>query len=336
MSLPNPIRAVVLDLEIRTTKQNKLYLQTTIKTRVGPVRCFMWDIPPDAHTNPNYPHVGDIIYIDTLKDQMAERNSIVIQSFHRITKDVVPPEDQVIFDVYKASEEEMKSAFALLKDSSFWDAPIHHRFTMACLAKLDLNKLRISPAAAQIHHSYSGGLIVHTAEVLALCKAYVEVAFHRYSFINKDVLYASCILHDIGKISTYEFNEMGMAHQLIVEKTIGHMYYAMHLVQTVFDEGKIVVEPEFASEVIHAIASHHGSIEWGSIVEPQSIESGVLSRMDYISSRNGMMEKVLKENVQSGQPVQQTFTIYQKPYFLSLGIKKYMEEKGIDAAVKMD
>jgi len=333
MSLPNPLRAVVIDQELRTTKQNKLYWQVMLRTKVGVVKSFMWGVPNDVQTNPNYPHVGDIIQLDAFKDQMAEYQNIVIDAWHNITKESVPKEDSAIFKVYKASDDEMREAFALLKDSSFWENSEHHRFVMACLGKLDLEKLKMSPAAVLIHHAYNGGLLVHSAEVLALCRAYVDVSFSRYGFINKDVLYAAAILHDIGKVKTYSFNAIGTTHQLITEKIIGHIPYGMFLVQTIAEEGKIQVEPEFVIELMHCIAAHHGTVAWGSIKEPQSLEAGIISRLDYISSRNGMMEKVLQENVQSGQPLQADFKIYGDQYFASSGIKRYVEEKGIDAAV---
>ena len=333
MSLPSHLVALVIDEELRVAKNNKLYLQITIRTRVGNIRCFMWSVSNDAATNPSYPHAGDIIELDAYKDQMQERQSIVIDAFHRITKESISEEDQVIFAVDKASDEDMQAAFALLKDNSFWENPNHHKFAMACLGKLDLDRFKICPAAHSVHHSYLGGLVVHSAEVLSLCKAYVETTGQRYNFITKDVLYASAILHDVGKLQSYEVNEAGIARLLVTEKIIGHMHYAMCLVQNVASEGKIPIEQSFVNETVHCIASHHGNKEYGSIVEPRSIEAGVLSRMDYLSSRNGMMEKVLKESVQSGQPLQEDFRIYSDPYFASMGIRKYVEEKGIDAAV---
>jgi 3'-5' exoribonuclease len=167
-------------------------------------------------------------------------------------------------------------------------------------------------------------LLVHTAEVLNLCKAIVE-ACGRYDFINRDVLYASAILHDIGKVETYMINDIGAAEVLPTEGYIGHIFYGMNLAQTVGQE--LGTNPEFVNEVIHCIASHHGSIEWGSVKPVQSVEAGILSRIDYISSRNGMVEKSLQENVKSGQPLRDEFRIYGDHYFASMGMKKYITKE---------
>ena len=334
MTLPIPTRAVVIGQESRLTKENKLFWQMTLRTVIGNVKAFMWSVPNDVETNPNYPHAGDIIQLDDFKDQLKDRQNIVVNTFHRITKESVPPEDQAIFHVDKASEADMQWAYGLLKDSSFWKDAQHHKFVMACLSKLDLEKLKTCPAAVMVHHTYSGGLLIHTAEVLALAKAYVESSPPRYGFVNCDVLYAAAILHDIGKMETYDWNEFGTTHQLLNEKIITHIFYAMNLVQVVASEGKVKVQSEFVNELLHCIAAHHGSREWGALVEPQSLEAGIISRLDYISSRNGMMEKVLKETVLVGQPLQNEFRIYGDQYFASLGIRKYVEEQSSELAIK--
>ena len=145
-------------------------------------------------------------------------------------------------------------------------------------------------------------------------------------------MFSAAILHDIGKVETYIFNDLGVAKQSPVEKTIGHLFFGMNLVQDCFEElchtGGVLenVEQQFVVEVLHCIAAHHGKREWGSIVEPQSLEAGIVSRMDYLSSRNGMMEKLLQESIKSGQPLQDEFKVYGEPYFASLGIRKYVAE----------
>jgi 3'-5' exoribonuclease len=289
----------------------------------------MWQVPNDVEQNNAYPHEGDIIHVTSFKDQLEERKSIVINKFTRLTKSDVPQEDRCIFEFETASEEEIKQAWAIIEDSSFWVQEKYHKFTMHCLDRMGREKIEICPAAARVHHHYGGGLLVHTAELLELCRAYLETATKRYNFVNKDVIYASAILHDIGKVETYKFNDFGVAQQTTVERTIGHIFCGMYLIRSVFKEGLCSEEisPGFIAEVLHCIAAHHGKREWGSIVEPQSLEAGIISRLDYLSSRNGMMEKLLLESIRSGQPLQDEFNVYGDPYFASSGMRRYVAEK---------
>ena len=56
------------------------------------------------------------------------------------------------------------------------------------------------PAATRNHHDYVSGLADHVVSMLKLGKALIEI----YPGLNKDLLYAGIILHDIGKINIPE------------------------------------------------------------------------------------------------------------------------------------
>ena len=325
MSLPVPLYGFVIEQEKRKTKKgDRFFWQVTIKTVVGNVKCFMWNAGADAETDPIFPHTKDIIEVTGFEDQLAERGTIIINTFRRMTKEELPDSALEIMDFDKASDEDIKWALGLITDNSFWVDKKHHKFVAACLKSLDSEKLRACPAATHVHHQYHGGLLVHTAEVLELARAVADTCYQRYPFINKDVIYASAILHDIGKVETYSISEVGVAESLTTEKIIGHLFYGMALVQRVGDETG--ADKNFVNEVLHCIASHHGLPEWGSLKVVQSLEAGILSRVDYISSRNGIIERVLNDCIKSGQPIQDEFRIYSDPYFATTAMKQYVKE----------
>jgi len=76
---------------------------------------------------------------------------------------------------------------------------------------------------------------------------------------------------------------------------------------------------------LHCIASHHGEHQYGSIKPCLSIESGILSKMDYISSRNGKVQSKLKSIANSKQTMRDQLDIYGDKYFASIAMKKYVE-----------
>ena len=61
-------------------------------------------------------------------------------------------------------------------------------------------KVLIAPGAKLMHHNYIGGLMVHTLECLKYADVNLGAFFQR---VNKDDVYAACLLHDIGKIFEY-------------------------------------------------------------------------------------------------------------------------------------
>ena len=52
------------------------------------------------------------------------------------------------------------------------------------------------PAATRNHHDYVSGLIDHVVSMLKLGKSIADL----YPSLNKDLLYAGIILHDMGKV----------------------------------------------------------------------------------------------------------------------------------------
>ena len=52
------------------------------------------------------------------------------------------------------------------------------------------------PAAVSIHHNFISGLAYHAYSMLVLSDNYLKL----YTYLNKDLVYAGIILHDIGKV----------------------------------------------------------------------------------------------------------------------------------------
>ena len=112
--------------------------------------------------------------------------------------------------------------------------------------------IKISPAAKMMHHNYLGGLIQHIYECL-------EFAQCIYPNINKDILFAACILHDIGKIFEYKINfETGFVdyNEDFRKDWISHSQYGFTLCMS-------NDQPQIAK----MIASHHGRADWGAMID---------------------------------------------------------------------
>jgi 3'-5' exoribonuclease len=323
MDLPVPLYAFVIEEELRRAKNDSLFWQVTLKIKEGTVKGFMWGADSDAAESLKYPHIGDIVELTDFKDQMEERKSIIINSFTRLPEEALPEDFKEILEFEKASNEDIAWAKDIIHDESGFEEKKHFKFTMKCLDAIGLDKFYNCPAATQVHHQFQGGLLVHTAEVVELACAVAQISIQRYPFINLDVVRSAAILHDVGKVDTYFFNKVGAAQMLITEKIIGHLFYGMFSVAEVAKKTK--VDQQFVDEVLHCIASHHGDPLYGSLKTVQSIEAGIVSRIDYISSRNGMLAKEVEDVMSSEQPMKDSFVVYKEPYFRSLGMEEYLK-----------
>lgn len=116
--------------------------------------------------------------------------------------------------------------------------------------------IKISPAAKMMHHNYLGGLIQHIYE----CLGFAECIFPKmHKKMNKDVLFAACILHDIGKIFEYKIDfETGFVeyNEDFKKDWISHSQYGFSLCME-----------NNQRQIAKMIAAHHGRADWGAMID---------------------------------------------------------------------
>ncbi len=138
-----------------------------------------------------------------------------------------------------------------------------------------------SPAARKHHHDYVGGLLQHTSEVLD------ELSKTIYSNPQTlTLLTDASVLHDFGKIFEYNIDtETGIVtynenfqKELGLEgsKVSSHIMWAYNWAM---ERGLI--------QLARTVGAHHGCLEWGSLLIPQTPEAHMLFMADYKSSKLG-------------------------------------------------
>ena len=153
-----------------------------------------------------------------------------------------------------------------------------------------VNQFIHAPAAKQMHHAYIGGLLEHTLSMALLVD---KIAGH-YGGIDRDLLLAGAILHDIGKIREFEYNsKIDYSDE---GRLVNHIVIGIQLI-----EEKLGVLNDFPKEhailLKHMIISHHGSREFGSPEPPKTIEAVLLNYIDEIDSKvNGIRDYMAAED----------------------------------------
>jgi putative nucleotidyltransferase with HDIG domain len=133
--------------------------------------------------------------------------------------------------------------------------------------------LNISPAGLSHHHCYPGGYIEHVISTANLASAMcnsVEKIYH--GRVNRDIVMASVLLHDIFKPVTYVVNENGSYGSTRLADYMDHL-------SIVISE---LVRRGFPLELVHAVAAHHG--DYGPI-RPHTIEALICHLADLNDSR---------------------------------------------------
>ncbi|MBC3797629.1 3'-5' exoribonuclease YhaM family protein [Acetobacterium tundrae] len=144
------------------------------------------------------------------------------------------------------------------------------------------------PAAKKHHHAIKGGLLYHTYSMLRIGKSLAGI----YTFINKDLLYAGIILHDIGKINEMVSDENGSVSDYTPEgKLLGHITQEIVDLEIVGKE--LGTDPECLMLLKHMILSHHYQPEYGSPKKPMFPEAELLHHIDMIDARMYTMDQAL-------------------------------------------
>ncbi|WP_262314861.1 3'-5' exoribonuclease YhaM family protein [Lacticaseibacillus parakribbianus] len=142
------------------------------------------------------------------------------------------------------------------------------------------------PAAKSNHHAFAGGLACHTLSILRLAKGVAA----QYKAVNKSLLYAGAILHDLGK--TIELTGPTATEYTVEGNLIGHIVLVDEALVAAATQLKIDIHAEDMVLLRHMILAHHGLLEYGSPVRPQLLEAQILHDLDELDASVNMMTTV--------------------------------------------
>lgn len=274
---------LVKDKIMAMAKNGKPYMTLKLMDKTGEIEGRVWD------------NVDELSAIFDRDDFIAIRckASVYLGKMQLVISELVRvPDDRVqLADFLPESDRplaEMEQELAALL-ASFTDP--HLKALMdAFFGDPELMALyRIAPAAKGMHHVYLGGLLEHSLAVARL----VDTIIPLYGGLNRDLLVAGALLHDVGKVRemtyqrSFDYTDEG--------KLLGHITIGVEMVQE-----RIAAIPGFPAELAmllkHMLLSHHGQYEYGSPKRPKTVEATILNYLDDLDSKiNGIRTHIRKE-----------------------------------------
>ena len=151
----------------------------------------------------------------------------------------------------------------------------------------------LAPAAKSMHHAFLGGLLEHTLSILGMA----ERACGHYGELNRDLVVAGVLLHDVGK--TAELSYQRSFGYTDAGNLVGHIALEAEWVSR--EVGKIPGFPEeLRMHILHIILSHHGRLEFGSPVLPKTPEALLVHYLDDLDGKLEVMFRAVKDEAGSG------------------------------------
>ena len=173
---------------------------------------------------------------------------------------------------------------------TFWDAMVAKiqdgDYLLLCKALVDENKEVFSscPASTGSHHACVGGLLTHTYEVMEWAYNIAEYYNDTYDFgIDKELLTAGAVLHDIGKVREYGFDSTGAAMRPTdAMKENAHALEGAMMIREMAQE--LGTPKDKAKKLANLVASHHTAYPFRMGVSPITPEAKLLAVVDNLDS----------------------------------------------------
>ena len=223
------------------TKMGKLQLKDLENDEV--LNCILWEEALNRIDSKLFRN-GNILRI--VSGSFNEKfNNCLVNSLELINEAKIGLESDAREEVYK----ELEAYINKISDEKL-------RTFVLNIYTENKDKILTAPGAKMMHHNYIGGLMIHTLECLQYADVNMNAFFQR---VNKDEVYAACLLHDIGKIFEYTVDlESGLIDydEDFRKEWITHSQYGF----------AICMNAGF-KRVAKMIAAHHARADWGAIVD---------------------------------------------------------------------
>ncbi|PID14097.1 3'-5' exoribonuclease YhaM [Sporosarcina sp. P34] len=262
------------------TQQGSPFMTLILQDKSGDLEAKLWDAGEEQaqmYQGATIVKVGGEIHEYRGKNQLRLKAIRPVKEDEGVTiADLVPSAEkskEVLLD-------ELMQYFFEMKNPQIQRVTRH-------LLKKHQQDFVLYPAATRNHHDYVSGLLDHVVSMLKLGKAIAEL----YPTLNKDLLYAGIILHDIGKV--IELSGPVGTQYTIEGNLLGHITIMVNEISKAAEE--LEIDGEEIMLLQHMVLSHHGKEEWGSPKRPMLKEAEILHYIDNIDAKMNMLNRVMSK-----------------------------------------
>ena len=225
-----------------------------------------------------------VFSVDLEENYFNDNKQYIIKKFYKYSNDF-----DMIKEYYRKADVNLDLIKTYLKDKiKFIKKELNLDLTDIILNDKFLNY----PAARNIHNAYMHGLVEHTYHMLVFADKLLysntnqkdfslETYLQDDEFLNKPLVFAGILLHDVAKIFEYEEKsaKFGIGVDTNKAKLLGHIYNGAELVNSLDCDENIKIKLK------HIILSHHKRKDWGSPIEPKTPEAWFVHLMDYMDAK---------------------------------------------------
>ncbi len=261
---------LVKSAEQRAASNGTKYLDMTLADKSGEINAKLWD---GSH---EVPPAGSVVRVRGLLHEYNGRLQLRVERMRLSNEADNVPLDALVPCAPEAPEtmlaEVMRAVDAIQREDL--------RALVRRLLADAGDTLLYFPAAAKLHHAERSGLLHHVTGMLRMAGHFAD----EYPTLDRDLLIAGVIVHDLAKIGELNASELGMVSDYSADGLlIGHLVRGVSRIDQAGRE--LGCDPEILMLLEHMVLSHHGLPEYGSPRPPMIPEAEVLNHLDMLDAR---------------------------------------------------
>ena len=271
---------LIRSAEKRKDSKGSDYVDMNLTDRTGEINCKIWNWDPEADP----PEAGTTVKVRGTVQEYNGRLQLRVEKW-RPAADGDPVDMNSLVPCAPRKPEEMMQEIRETV-AGFTNGDLR-KLTEGML-KLAGERLNWFPAAQRMHHAERSGLLHHTTDMLRIARGLLEV----YPWLDRDLLLAGVIIHDLGKIEEMKSDRTGNVTDYTRDgQLLGHLVRGITNLNRVAEETGVSGEALVLLE--HMLLSHHGESEFGSPKPPMFPEAEALHWIDIMDARMNTMKTAL-------------------------------------------
>lgn len=260
------------DKQVLKTRAGKTYYSVRLQDKSGVGDAKIWDLSDGIHEFDK----GDYVKVDMMVVSFQGSVQFNIRRLRVASEGEYEPKDYIPTTEYDI-EGMVKELQGFIEEiSDVWVKKLAKSFFVDDATFLKAFKKH--SAAKAVHHAYYGGLLEHTLGMMHLAKFMAD----RYPVLNRSILYAGTLFHDIGKLK--ELSDFPLVDYTDEGQLIGHIIIGVEWLSEKI-RGIEGFPKELESLIKHMIIAHHGELEYGSPKKPEIIEAIALHYIDNMDAK---------------------------------------------------
>jgi len=275
------------------------FMTLILQDKTGDIEAKLWDAK-EEHERMFQP--ASIVRVGGDVHEYRGRNQLRIKSI----RPAKPDEPVQISDLVPSAEKSKEELYEELSPYIFEITNPNIQRITRYLLKQHREAFLVYPAATKNHHDYVSGLLDHVVSMLRLGKAIAEL----YPTLNKDLLYAGIILHDVGKVVELS-GPVGTVYTP-AGNLLGHITIMVNEIAMAAKE--LEIEGEEVVLLQHMVLSHHGKEEWGSPKRPMLKEAEILHYIDNIDAKMNMLNRAMSK-AEPGEFTERLFPLDNRQFY---------------------